>query len=226
MEVTSATTAATPQTQAASTGNQSGVLSSDFETFLMMLTTQMQNQDPLDPVKSEDFAVQLATFSSVEQQVLTNDLLESLSGQMSLMGIAQLSGWVGMEVRAAVPAQFDGSPITVAPNPPVVSDLVQLVVKDANGNEVQRTDIPVSSEPIEWDGLDSDGTSFSHGEYTFWIESFSNGEPLITDPAEVYVHVVEATSQGGETVLVTEGGNRIPASSVTGLREAQDGSGA
>ena len=49
---------------------QTGVISSDFQTFLTMLTTQLQNQDPLNPVESSDFAVQLATFSGVEQQVI------------------------------------------------------------------------------------------------------------------------------------------------------------
>ncbi|MFV2001871.1 MAG: flagellar hook capping FlgD N-terminal domain-containing protein, partial [Paracoccaceae bacterium] len=53
-------------------------VNSDFETFLKLLTTQLKNQDPLKPVDSSDFAVQLATFSSVEQQVKTNDLLTSL----------------------------------------------------------------------------------------------------------------------------------------------------
>ena len=56
-------------------------VSSDFETFLKMLTVQMQNQDPLNPVDSSDYAIQLATFSGVEQQVKTNDLLASLGQQ-------------------------------------------------------------------------------------------------------------------------------------------------
>lgn len=76
-------------------------INSDFETFLIMLTTQMQNQDPLNPIDSSDFAVQLATFSSVEQQVKTNDLLTSLGQQFELMGLSQLAGWVGMEARVA-----------------------------------------------------------------------------------------------------------------------------
>ena len=83
------------------------VINSDFETFLKMLTTQLKNQDPLNPIESSDFAVQLATFSSVEQQVMTNDLLTGLSGQMGQMGMAQLASWVGMEERAPMPAQFD-----------------------------------------------------------------------------------------------------------------------
>ena len=44
------------------------MINSDFETFLKMLTAQMENQDPLNPIESSDYAVQLATFSGVEQQ--------------------------------------------------------------------------------------------------------------------------------------------------------------
>lgn len=55
----------------------SASLSSDFEVFLQMLTAQMKYQDPLNPVDSTDYATQLATFSGVEQAVLTNDLLKN-----------------------------------------------------------------------------------------------------------------------------------------------------
>ena len=75
------------------------VLNSDFETFLKMLTTQMQNQDPLNPVDSTEFATQLAMFTSVEQQVLTNDRL--LSIQETLLGneLGQAADWVGKLAR-------------------------------------------------------------------------------------------------------------------------------
>ena len=73
---------------AASTNSASNaVISSDFETFLKMLTTQMQNQDPLNPIESSDYAVQLATFSGVEQQVRTNQLLADLANQMGSSGL-------------------------------------------------------------------------------------------------------------------------------------------
>ena len=94
-----------------------GAISSDFNTFLRMLTVQMKNQDPLDPIDSADYAVQLATFSGVEQQVKTNDLLAALSGQMAISGLAEMAGWVGREARAAMPGSFDGSPITISPSP-------------------------------------------------------------------------------------------------------------
>ena len=57
-------------------------ISSDYQMFLKLLTTQMTNQDPSSPMDSADYAVQLATFSQVEQQVKTNDLLTSLATQM------------------------------------------------------------------------------------------------------------------------------------------------
>src|SRR6056297_2228087 len=88
-------------------------LSSDFETFLKMLTTQMRNQDPLNPVESSDFAVQLATFSTVEQQVLTNDLLTDLGARVGALGLGQVSGWIGMQAVTEGPVIFEGQPVSV-----------------------------------------------------------------------------------------------------------------
>ena len=59
---------------------RTAALSSDFETFLQMLTVQARYQDPLEPLSSSDYAAQLAQFSMVEQQVLTNDQLGNLAG--------------------------------------------------------------------------------------------------------------------------------------------------
>ena len=78
----------------------------------------------------------------VEQAVLTNDLLSALMVQMNTTGMAQMADWVGKEARAIAPGHFDGSPITIAPNPAAIADKVELVVSDPQGNEVQRYDIP------------------------------------------------------------------------------------
>lgn len=75
----------------------STVLNSDFETFLKMLTVQMQNQDPLNPMDSSEYAMQLATFSGLEQQVLTNELLNSLIYLGSQTGVSGLADWIGLE---------------------------------------------------------------------------------------------------------------------------------
>ncbi|MCF2905946.1 flagellar hook assembly protein FlgD [Octadecabacter sp. CECT 8868] len=195
------------------------VISSDFETFLKMLTVQMENQDPLNPTDSTEYAQQLATFSGVEQAVLTNELLSSLMVQMNTSGMAQMADWVGNEARVAAPAYFDGTPITIAPNPAAVSDTVELVVYDEAGEEVQRTALPLSAEPVEWAGTSSDGTPFPDGTYTFNVESFSNGEVILNETADVYARVNEVRSENGESVLILEGNVAVLASDVSALRK-------
>lgn len=195
------------------------VLSSDFETFLKMLTAQARYQDPTDPIDSSQYAAQLAQFSMVEQQVLSNDLLTSLASQLGSGNMAQLAGWIGMEALTTAPVQFDGSPIQITPNPAAVSDEVFLVVRDSAGEEVQRVQLPVSAEPVEWAGVSDDGELFANGLYSFDIESHADGKVILFEPTETYSRIVETRLQKGETVLVLEGGGAVLATSVTGLRE-------
>ncbi len=199
---------------------QTSGLSSDFETFVKMLTAQATNQDPLEPLDSTEYAAQLAQFSMVEQQTKSNTLLEGLQSQLGLANMAALSGWVGMEARGVAPGYFDGSnSVTIAPNPAAAADSVTLVVKNSNGTEVQRVTLPVSAEPYEWNGLDDDGNAFEAGEYTFTIESRKGDDLLLADYAEVYFMVNETRMQGGDVGLITPGGSVVLASSVSALRE-------
>lgn len=196
------------------------VISSDFETFLKMLSTQLQNQDPLNPVDSADYAVQLATFSSVEQQVLTNNLLEDLVGRVQLSGMTDLAGWVGMEALSpSGTAAFDGSPVTLALAPPSVADRAVLVVRDAFGTVVHREDLPLAPGPYEWAGQTLTGGAAAHGSYTFELEASSNGELLSIDPVASYARVVEARRSGEDTLLVLNGGGTISSDQVLGLRQ-------
>jgi len=89
----------------------------DRDAFLKLLITQMQNQDPLEPMKDKEFIAQLAQFSALEQTQQTNDNLETL---MQMMGISQAMGLLGKTVQALSDAgnlisgvvegvQFDGT---------------------------------------------------------------------------------------------------------------------
>jgi flagellar basal-body rod modification protein FlgD len=195
-------------------------LSSDFETFLKMLTTQMQNQDPLNPVDSADYAVQLATFSGVEQSVRTNQLLESLGQQFGLLGMAQMAGWVGQEARADAPVWMDGDPVTLAPNPAAAADRAVLVVKNAAGDVVGREDVPVSTDPYIWTGKSITGADLPDGKYSLSLESYNGDELLATTPMESYAKILEARGTPSGTVLVLDGGIEVPASRITALRSA------
>ena len=224
MDVTSPTlgAASSPSASGATpfpnAGQATAVLSSDFEVFLQMLTAQARYQDPLEPMDNSEYAAQLAQFSMVEQQVLSNDLLTALTAQLGAGNMAQLSGWIGMEARSTAAVNFDGQPITVYPAPAAASDDVKLVVYDASGTEVQSASIPNSREPLQWAGTHQDGTPFENGNYTFAVESRANGELILSEPAETYALITEARSQSGGTVLILEGGSSIDAESVSGLR--------
>src|SRR3954470_4716770 len=78
MDVTSVTAASTSATSTSAAASAQKTLSSNFDTFLSLLTTQLKNQDPLSPMDSNEFTQQLVQFSQVEQQISSNKNLESL----------------------------------------------------------------------------------------------------------------------------------------------------
>lgn len=218
MDVTSATSTTSIATAPPATAPK---ITSDFNTFLRMLTVQMQNQDPLNPIDSADYAVQLATFSGVEQQVRTNQLLADMQGKFSQLGMAEMASWIGKEARSPAPVRYAGSPVTLSPNPAVGANRAVLVVKDAQGTLVSREEIPVSTAPYQWLGAGADGTPLPAGTYSLALESL-NGETVIaTTPVEHYARVIEARGGPNGTRLVLEGGVEVLASAVTALREPQ-----
>jgi flagellar basal-body rod modification protein FlgD len=213
------TTNAASTITAAQVQNEPAAISSDFDTFLQMLTVQLKNQDPLNPVEGADYAVQLATFSGVEQQVQTNDLLRDLAAQMSGTGIAQLATWVGKEARVVAPAVFDGGPITVSPEIAEGATAAELVVFDSGGFEMQRIAIGVSGTPLEWAGVTADGAPFPSGQYSFKTESYEGETSLGTVSAAIYDKVIEARTDNGIPSLIMQSGATVSANDITALRD-------
>ncbi len=205
------------------TNTATATLASDFETFLLLMTTQAQYQDPLDPMDSSDYTAQLAQFSTVEQQVQTNETLTSISELIGTSNLTQMTGWIGQDVRAAAAASFDGStPVTVQPDPATSADQVDLVVYDENGTEVQRLSLPLSGDAYEWNGIGDDGASVGAGTYTFGVESYTNGALTLSSTAEVYNQVVETQAYGDEVALILSSGDAILASTVTAVRSPDE----
>lgn len=218
--------AATPTTPAQPSGRQASALSSDFETFLKMLTVQMKNQDPLNPMEATDFAVQLATFSGVEQQVKTNDLLSSLREALGGSAMSQFAGWIGREVRSAGQVAFDGTPLTLYPAPGATGDLPSfLVVRDASGLPISRVPLPTPTEPFVWAGVGAGGAPFPTGAYSFEIEQTEGEIVVATVPVEHYSKVSEVQSAAQGAVLVLDGGITVPANAVSAVRALDDTTG-
>lgn len=219
MDIAQTSAAAAPSAPTQTSTQGKPALSSDFETFLKMLTVQMQNQDPLNPIDSTDYAVQLATFSSVEQQVQTNDLLTSLSAALTGGGLGALGQWVGMEVRGSDKAAYDGDPIDLSLPKHEDADRRILVVTDEGGTSVARFDLSLSDKEGQWDGTLTNGAPATDGNYGFRVEFYEDGKLIDSQPAETYARVDEARIENGETVLILEGGLQHSASAVTALRK-------
>ncbi|ADO43480.1 flagellar hook capping FlgD N-terminal domain-containing protein [Ketogulonicigenium vulgare] len=213
------TTGVTPTTTAnTATTSTQAALSSDFETFLKMLVAQVQNQDPLNPIDSNEYAAQLATFSGVEQQVQTNQLLNQLIAQTGIGNLGAMSGWIGKDVRVAAAASYEGAPVTLSPNPAALADRAEVVVKSSDGTEVHRFAIPVSAESVSWDGTTADGGTALEGLYTFEVASYVGDTLILQEQAEVYTTVREVQSASGAQYLIVSGGVAVSPSAVTALR--------
>lgn len=197
-------------------------LSSDFETFLQMLTAQARYQDPLEPIDSSEYAAQLAQFSMVEQQVLSNDLLTELGANLGASNIGQMAGLIGLEARTSASVPYQGSPVTVLPPENADgADEAVLVVRSASGQDVARRQIPLGTDPYTWDGRDGTGSELAYGNYQFFVESRSAGAVLDTQPAESYARITEARLAGTDTLFVLQGGSEVNSNVIGALRAPQ-----
>ena len=192
----------------------------NYDTFLKMMTAQIKYQDPLNPMSADQLAVQLATFSGVEQQTKTNDLLSQMITQNSVGAMSQMVGWVGKEARLAAPAYFDGStPVTISPNPGADADKAVLVVKNASGTEVSRTQLPLGSADYSWQGPDSTGAALPKGVYTLSMESYSGATLLGSSSVEYYGKISEIRSTANGVSAMLPGGVEALTSIITAIRE-------
>jgi flagellar basal-body rod modification protein FlgD len=153
-----------------SLGSTTGAtLAGNFQTFLTLLTTQLQNQNPLDPLDTNQFTQQLVQFAGVEQQLKTNDSLSQLVTLQQTTQATQALGFVGKT------ALVDGSTATMTKSSAtwhlnVPSDAtVDITVANASGQTVftgKYTAGAGTDIPFTWNGMGNDGTQWPDGKYT------------------------------------------------------------
>ncbi len=198
-------------TTSTATANSSAV--TDYETFLTLLTAQLRNQNPLNPMESTEFVAQLATFTSVEQQILTNTKLDGLTAALRESDVSALGGWIGREVATAGPLPFDGTPVTPEfdADPPAGG---RLVVRDGLGEIV--SDQPYSGGA--WTGVLDTGLQAPPGSYSFELRGpVDQGDRLIAT-GYGFAMVEEARFAPDGNSLLLSDGREVPAGSVSALR--------
>jgi len=201
---------------------ESSESTSDFQTFLSLLTAQLRNQDPLKPVESTEFVAQLASFSAVEQQVQSNEKLESILEALANGATGGLAQWIGREVRNPGSASYENRPVDVQTLVHRDADAAQLVVYDANGNKVATQSIDPAEEYADWSGILDNGQRAVVGHaYSFKVESLGNGETILETNGLVYSKVDEVRLIEGQTILQFADGTKMFADDVSSMRDAE-----
>src|SRR3954454_2270517 len=149
--------------------NSGSTLAGNFQTFLQMLTTQLQNQNPLDPLDTNQFTQQLVQFASVEQQLKTNDQLSSLIALQQATQATQALTFVGKNaVVDGSTAAMSNSKATWMLDIPRTGTM-DVSITNSSGQTVFSGSYSVTSgkdQPFNWNGQGNDGSQLPEGKYT------------------------------------------------------------
>ena len=214
--VSGTTPPATSSSNSSSTsGIASGTIAGNFQTFLTLLTTQLQNQNPLSPLDTNQFTQQLVQFASVEQQLKTNDQLGSLVTMQQATQSTQALDFVGKTaVVDSSTASLSNSQANWDLSVPSDCDLT-VTITNSTGATVftgKYSASAGSNQPFAWNGKGSDGSQWPDGQYKLTASATdSSGNPVaITTQVQGVVSSVDLTQQppllsiDGQTFTVSQ----------------------
>jgi flagellar basal-body rod modification protein FlgD len=190
-------------------------IAGNFQSFLTLLTTQLQNQNPLDPLDTNQFTQQLVEFAGVQQQLNTNDSLATL---VSLQQTAQSTQALGFVGKTAVvngsTAALSNSTATWELTVPSASN-VNVTIANSTGQTVFSGTYSVaagSNQPFKWNGQGNDGTQWPDGSYTLTAtaKDSSGNSVAVTTQTQGVVSSVDLTQSpplltiNGQTYTVSQ----------------------
>jgi flagellar basal-body rod modification protein FlgD len=156
----------------ATTTTKTPGLADNFQTFLTLLTTQLKNQNPLDPLDTNQFTQQLVQFAGVEQQLKSNDQLASLVKLQSTAQATQALNFVGATAvvdGSKAPLAGGSAKWTLATDKPAAA---QVSIQNSAGQTVYSGKYTITAgtgQVFGWDGKGNDGTQWPDGDYTLSI---------------------------------------------------------
>lgn len=197
-------------------------IADDFDQFLTLLTTQLQNQSPLDPLDTNQFTQQLVQFASVEQQIKTNDMLGALLTSTRAANVSTASSFIGRRIEASgAQAQLaDGEAQWTLTLPRAASRAVIQIRDEAGAVVATRTQaLQAGEQAFVWDGRTDAGTTAPPGTYAIAVEARdAAGQPVTASVR--FSGVVDGLDLTGDEPVLISGGVRTPLSAVTGVSDA------
>lgn len=210
-----------------SSQQQSNKLSQDFDDLLILLTTQLQNQDPLSPMESTEFTNQLVQFSQVEQQINMNQKLNQMLS-LQLAGTSNVAlGYVGLDVSYIGdlfyhPGEGKTHELHYA-LPEKALGGTTIYIRDAETGDVVRTvkgEMDAGNHTFKWDGLDDDGVALPVGNYRFTVDALNEAEEIIEGVSTaVSGRVTGIESVNGIIQLLLQGDGIVPVSSIINAKQ-------
>ena len=195
-------------------------IAENFDDFLNLLTTQLQNQNPLEPLDTNEFTAQLVQFTSVEQSIATNKNLEQLVALSVTNAFTSTVGYIGKTVTAAGDtAQFSDGSATWNYSLSAPAPETTITIFNSAG-------IPVHSEvragnsgdnTFVWNGQLADGTQAPDGAYTIGVEAKDASGNTVGVSTEID-GVVTAVDLTGSEPILTVNGQEIELSKVRAIK--------
>ena len=217
---TTATTATTGTAADLAAGQKN--LSTGYTTFLSLLTTQLKNQDPTSPLDTNQFTQQLVQMTGVQQQLLSNQLLQSLVDQSSgSQGVTGAVGLIGKTVDAtSSTATLTGGKAAWEYNLGAAASTATLTVSDASGKAIwtgSAPDLSSGTHGFTWNGKTSAGTQIADGgSYSLSVAAAdANGSKIATQA--LITGVVTSAANANGVVTLKIGDNSAPLSAVTSV---------
>jgi len=195
------------------------VTGADFHTFLTLLTAQLRNQNPLQPLDSTQFVAQLASFSTVEQLVGVNDRLDAQASRAAAENSAGYASWIG-HAASAVDGRFtaSGGPEAFSISRIAGTERIEAVVMAAGGTEVDRFTVAADAAGrATWAGATALGIAPGS---ELRIELVYHGSTGVIDrrPAGVFRTITGLRGTAGGPVFELAGGGTLSPGDVAELR--------
>lgn len=197
-------------------------LEEDLNQFLTLLVTQLENQDPLDPMDSTEFTSQLVQFASVEQQIKQNTNLEQLVGLQQNNQISSMVNFIDKVVEVegqSIPLEDGQAEFTYTL--PVNAKSASIIIRDQNGITVfeQEADTTAGQHTFTWDGSNRNGQTAPDGQYSAVVTGLDPQNEIITISQTAFGRVTGVGIDNGVTSLFM-GDLEVPQTSVISVKEA------
>jgi len=186
----------------------------DKDDFLTLLITQLQNQDPLNPMDGTEFMTQMAQLTQVEQAYNTNTNLENILAALNNSSSLTAASLVGKNVSASGSqvALTPGGSAQISYSVPSAAEHLTVTITDSNGATVRalaQGQTAAGTSSVTWDGRDASGNQLAAGIYNVSVAGVNSaGNPVTCQP--LVTGRVEGISYSGTSATMTIGGVAVP----------------